>query len=90
MAIAAEAPQIATEPPDIKPCDDDLPNRRAKNNPTAMVPTIAVITTIAVGHPKSVTCEKVIRAPKSATPHRNNVFAQKSTPLFMFVLEIKK
>ena len=62
----------------------------AKNTPIAMVQAIAVNTRSAVDHPKSLTCTKVIRAPKSATPHLSNVRAQKSTPFFICPCVIKK
>ena len=80
MASAADAPQMATDPPDKIPSSRLRPSLRAHHTPITMVSTRADRTIRPTSTPSRPTCSIVMRAPKRATPMRNTVRAQKSTP----------
>src|ERR1700759_5497235 len=70
MATAAEAPQIATAPPERTPNIDDRPIRRARRNPNRIV-VATPPTTVATGHgPREAIWLSGIRTPSKPTPSR--------------------
>jgi hypothetical protein len=71
-AIAAEAPQMATAPPDKVPKAEENPRLRAASMPAPMVmPTMATTASSDCG-PRAMICSSVMRAPTSTMAQRNN------------------
>ena len=71
MASAAEAPQIATAPPERTPNIDDRPMRRARRKPNRIVVATPTIT-VATGHgPREAIWLSVMRTPSKPTPSRS-------------------
>ena len=80
MASAAEAPQIATAPPERTPNIDDRPMRRAKRNPNRIVVATPTIT-VATGHgPSEAIWLSVTRTPSKPTPSRSTDREANSMP----------
>ena len=90
MAMAAEAPQMPTAPPDKKPSDAGRLKARANKRPEAMVRQTANTKTKPTLVPKCVTWFKVMRTPNSATPNQSTVRAQKLMPSLLSPWPYKK
>jgi hypothetical protein len=80
IAIAAEAPQIATAPPVSTPNLCRYPSRRARRIPNPIVSATDSTTMTTGSAPSAVICPSVMRAPSSATPMRNSVLAENWMP----------
>ena len=80
MARAAEAPQIATAPPDSTPNVRFWPNRREARTPRPMVVTTPTITVTIGMTPRPRIWPAVILAPSSATPTRRIALDVNSMP----------
>ena len=80
MAIAAEAPQIATAPAVSKPNRQPWPKNRATQSPNKIVARTPSTTSPINCGPNPVIRSALIRTPKSATPTRNNVLPVKLIP----------
>ena len=80
MATAAEAPQMATEPPVRAPNQRLKPNALAIRTPKARVDSTARHTPKTVCQPSMRTSPMAILRPSSATPMRSTVPAENSTP----------
>ena len=80
IAKAADAPQIATAPPDNTPWARVRPSRRASNSPQTRVLMTAATTVMAVTQPRPAICIAVIRAPSKPTPKRSTWREQNSMP----------
>ena len=80
IASAAEAPQIATAPPESTPNKEVRPRRRASNMPNTIVVATPTMTVATGQSPSEAICTKVIRTPSKATPTRSTVREENSIP----------
>ena len=80
IAIAAEAPQMPTEPPVKTPSWVPKPIIREHNVPNAIVSKTPTQTPATGSQPSSIRSVKVIRNPNSATPRRKICVALSSIP----------
>ncbi len=80
IAMAADAPQIATEPPVSTPKEGLNPAMRANSKPTAMVAATDPTTSKTGNQPRAAICPSVMRKPNSATPTRKRCLAAISMP----------
>ncbi len=80
IAMAAEAPQMPTAPPDNTPNRASAVIVRASSHPKPIVPQTARITIATVGQLSAPICWKVTRSPSSATLMRSSVRAEKLIP----------
>ena len=80
MAMAAEAPQIATAPPVSTPKRQPCPSARPATQPNRIVATTAPITRRIGAGPSATSISTLMRAPRSATPRRRTVRAAKWMP----------
>jgi hypothetical protein len=71
IASAAEAPQIATAPPERTPNIGDKPSRRASRNPNTIVVVTPTITVATGQAPSEAIWPSVMRTPSRPTPTRN-------------------
>ena len=90
MASAAEAPQIATAPPESKPSSRGRFIHLASSRPAAIVSTTASTIASADQGPSLATWLKVMRAPRRATPIRKRIRPQKSMPGLVRAMPFKK
>ena len=90
IAMAAEAPQMPTEPPDKMPSSIGRPSQRASSNPVPIVRATASTSTMPTLMPRCDTWPSVMRIPSSATPIRSTVLAQKVMPLRVLSCSDKK
>ena len=75
IAIAAEAPQIATAPPVSNAKRKRRPTIRAHSTPKKIVRITPATTSAMAGPPRSLSISTETRAPSSATPSRSTVRA---------------
>ena len=80
MAIAADAPQMPTAPPESTPNRPSSFRALASNQPKPIVSGTATNTINAVDQPKSPTWLNVMRNPNSATLTRSSVRADTLMP----------
>jgi hypothetical protein len=80
IAIAAEAPQIATAPAERKAKRYLNPNIRDILSPNPMVTITDTTINIMMGNPSRVRTSPLIRTPSNATPTRNSCCELKAIP----------
>src|SRR5437899_1250547 len=80
IAIAADAPQMATAPPDRTPSVAGRPSHFDKPQPNSIVVTSAQITVTIGAMPNDTICANVTFAPNRPTPVRSTVLVQNSIP----------
>ena len=71
--MAADAPQIATDPADRNAKRGPKPNILAIKSPNKIVNITPLITMITIGQPKSIIISKLTLSPSIAIPKRSNV-----------------
>ena len=81
MAMAADAPQMPTEPPDRMPSSIGRLSQRASSKPEPIVRATASTSITPTLMPSCETWPRVMRMPSSATPTRSTVLAQKLMPI---------
>ncbi len=80
IAMAAEAPQMATEPLVSSASRQPRPSSRAAIRPKPMVAAMAETSSRMVLAPSPIRRSTLMRMPSSATPMRSTFLAQKSMP----------
>ena len=80
IAIAAEAPQIATAPAERNAKRYLNPKIRETLSPNPIVTITDATTNITMGHPSRVRTSPLIRTPSNATPTRNSCCELKAIP----------
>ena len=84
IAIAAEAPQIATAPPVSSAKRHLRPKSRATASANRIVATTPATTSSTSGQPRRASISTEMRAPSSATPSRSTVRAVIEMPGAVF------
>ena len=80
IAMAAETPQIATDPLVISASRQPRPNNLAASNPKAIVASTAGTSRAIVEKPSPISRLTLTRTPSKATPVRSTFLAANSMP----------